>query len=108
MIGRTVTVRRYDTDRYGDRVLTLTFIVGHCAFGARATTRRSGTDNTDRANTVTSYAELYAPSWAGLQSNDVIEVDGNKWEVDGHPESWLGMTGTWRPGMRVVLKRVTG
>lgn len=106
LTGQTVTVRRFATDRYGDRAVIATFEVSRCAFAPRT---RVGTENNVRANTVTAEAELYVPPWAGIESSDQVELaDGTTWEVEGRPENWASPFTGWRPGDLVALKRITG
>jgi hypothetical protein len=104
LTGQTVTVRRFATDRYGDRVLGVTFLVPRCAFAPRLSV-----EGNDRADTVTADAELYVPSWAGIEAADQVELpDGTLWEVQGRPENWWSPYTAWKPGDVVTLKRVTG
>lgn len=110
MTGQTVTVHRFVTDRYGDRVEASTHREPRCAFAPRgAAGIRGTTENTDRANQVTSAAELYAPPDADIVATDVIELDdGQRWEVSGAPERWRSPFNCWRPGLVVPLDRITG
>ncbi len=109
--GATVTVLRYETDRYGDRTLVSQHDVQHAAFAPR--TSASGRDTaelTNRANTVTTDAELYAPYGADITPQDVIRLDdGTEWEVVGLPERWRSpYSGDWRAGAVIPLRRRTG
>lgn len=103
--GITVTVRRYHQDKYGDRALTLSFQLAHCAFAPRTTT-----EDDNRSTTVEADAELIAPPGSGIQPQDVVQLsDGSTWEVQGRSEEWQSpFTGAWRPGDVVPLKRATG
>lgn len=110
MTGDPVTVHRYATDRYGDRVEVSQHSVGRTAFGPRPVAgSRGSAEFTDRANTVTADAELYAPYEADITSTDVIEMaDGTLWEVAGSPERWRSPFTHHTPGMVVPLRRKTG
>lgn len=109
--GHTVTVLRYETDLYGDRTLVDESTVARCAFAPR--TSSSGRDTaelTDRANTVTVDAELYAPYGVDVTPHDVIRLaNGTEWEVAGAPEPWESpYPGRWPAGTVIPLKRKTG
>lgn len=109
--GRIVTVERYETDRYGDRVKVSEHRVAGCAFAPRTTAGgRAGAEFTDRANTVTSEAELYVPYGADIVPEDVIRLhDNTQWEVVGLPERWESpFPGHWRSGSVVPIRRRTG
>lgn len=111
MIGRPVTVKRYTTDRYGDRTLVSQHQVARTAFAPRpASAGRGSAELTDRANTVTADAELYLPYRADVRADDVVVLgDGTEWEVTGAPERWRGAySGAWVPGSVVPLRRKTG
>lgn len=99
-----VTVRRYTTNRYGDRSVTATFHVGQCVFAPTASDEVN-----DRSTAVTTDAVMYAPAYATLRPSDEVEFpDGTRWEVDGQPERWESPFSNWGTGMQVALKRVTG
>lgn len=101
-----VNVRRYTTDRYGDRVLVSQHLIGPCAFAPRLTREVN-----DRSTQVTAEAELYAPDEADIEPSDEVTLeDGTTWEVDGRPENWgiSPWTGGLIPGTVVPLTRVTG
>ena len=111
MRGRPVTVRRYETDRYGDRQQVSTHQVQRTAFAPRPNEMGRGSQElTDRRATVIADAELYAPYNADIKTTDVIELeDGSLWEVAGSPERWAGAFSTgWLPGAVVPLRRMTG
>lgn len=104
LTGQLVTVRRWTTDRYGDRIVSTTFVVGRCAFAPR-----TSQEINDRGNTVVADAELYVPPWAGIKPSDEVELaDGTKWEVQGRPENWRSPFTSWNPGDVVPLKKTTG
>lgn len=109
--GHTVTVLRYETDRYGDRVKVGEFALSQCAFAPRTTSSSRGTvELTDRTGTVTADAELYAPHGADVTPQDVIRLaDGTDWEAVGAPERWESpYPGAWTAGTVVPLRRKTG
>lgn len=104
MIGQTVTVTRYRTDRYGDRRPVLTFRVAHCAFAPRASS-----EDTGRSQQVTAEADLHTPDRADILAADVVTLDdGTQWEVTGVPARWRSPYGRWLPGRVVPLTRITG
>lgn len=106
--GQTVTVRRYATDRYGDRTVVASFAVAHCAFAPRAT-RAYTEEDYDRSERVESGAELYVPPQAGIESSDVVTLaDGTDWEVAGRTDEWASPFTSWQPGALVRLTRMTG
>lgn len=101
---QVVTVRRYTTDRYGNRTVTLTFHVGQCVFAPK-----TSDETNDRSTSVTTDAVIYAPSYAGFQPSDEVTLDdGTRWEVEGTPERWESPFSNWAPGVAVALTRVTG
>jgi hypothetical protein len=109
--GKPVTVLRYITDRYGDRVLQSQHTVSRCAFAPRAANAvAGGAELADRASTVTADAELYVPYGADIVPTDVIKLhDGTAWEVVGPIERWQSpFAGAWSPGAVVPLQRMTG
>lgn len=111
MFGRPVTVHRYESDRFGDRVEVSHHTVSRCAFAPRsAAGTRGGAELTDRASTVTADAELYVPYDADITPADVVELDdGTRWEVAGPVERWRSpFAGAWSPGAVVPLRRMTG
>jgi hypothetical protein len=110
VIGQTVTVRRYEGNRYGDRVEVSSHVVQGAAFAPRpAAAGRGSAELTDRAATVVADAELYVPYGADITAQDVIELgDGTRWEVSGAPEPWRSPFSGWRPGAVVPLRRKTG
>lgn len=110
MRGRPVTVRRYTTDKYGDRTEVSNHRVYRTAFAPRPNLMgRGSSELTDRRDTVIADAELYAPYGADIRSTDVIELeDGSLWEVSGTPEGWQSAFGGWAPGAVVPLHRMTG
>lgn len=109
--GHAVTVLRYETDLYGDRVKTSEHQVSHCAFAPRTTSSARGTvELTDRVNTVTADAELYVPYGADITSDDVIRLaDGTEWEVVGASERWESPYASgWQAGTVIPIRRKTG
>jgi hypothetical protein len=111
IVGETVIVHRYQTDRYGDRVEVSTHQIPRCAFAPRSQGGLRGTsEETDRSDTVVSVAVLHAPAGADLNAQDVIELsNGSAWEVGGLPEHWHSpFPGAWSPGVVVPLRRMTG
>jgi len=108
--GATVTVLRYETDRYGNRTLIDQFEI-QAAFAPR--TSASGRDTaelTDRAATVTTDAELYALYAVDITPQDVVRLDDeSEWEVVGLPERWRSpYPGAWQAGTVIPLRRKTG
>jgi hypothetical protein len=111
MIGRPVTVHRYETDRYGDRQEVSTHTVRGTAFAPRPVAgARGSSELADRTNTVVADAELYVPYGADIVPTDEIELDdGTLWEVAGAAERWRSpFSGAWTPGAVVPLRRMTG
>jgi hypothetical protein len=109
--GHTVTVFRYETDRYGDRTKVSEHTVDNCAFAPRTTAGgRDTAELTDRSQVVTSDAELYVPYGADVTPADVIRLpDGTDWEVVGGSERWESpFPGAWQAGTVVPLRRKTG
>ena len=104
-LNQTVTVKRYTTDKYGDRVLTATFQVGQCGFAPR-----SMAETDDRSTTVIADADLFGPPWMGITAKDVVVLaDGSAWEAQGDVEKWAMPFGSpWFPGCVVHLKRTKG
>lgn len=99
-----MTVRRFTTDRYGDRSEVSSHQLSGCALAAQ----RSSED-TARAGTVATEQLLYGPYGADLTAQDVVVLpDGTEWEVDGSPESWRSPFTGWEAGVQVRVRRVTG
>lgn len=111
MFGQTITVHRYEGNRYGDRTEISQHTVSRCAFAPRPVAGRGGgAELVDRAATVTADAELYVPYSADITPFDVVELDdGTRWEVAGPVERWRSpFAGSWTPGTVVPLRRMTG
>ncbi len=100
LTGQLATVRRYATNRYGDRTEVLSFQVGGVVLAPRSTR-----EATDRSSRVQADADLYAPFWADLRPQDVVEVDDTRWEVAGAPERWRGAWDDWQAGIVVPVNR---
>jgi hypothetical protein len=109
--GRTVTVLRYTTDRYGDRTKVSEHTVNHCAYAPRTTAGgRDRAELTDRSAGITADAELYVPYGVDITPQDVIQLgDGTEWEVIGLQEPWESpWPGAWQAGAVIPLRRRTG
>lgn len=109
--GHIITVLRYETDRYGDRVKIDELTIPNCAFAPRTTAGgRDTAELTDRSGMVTADAELYAPHGVDVTAQDVIRLaDGTDWEVIGAPERWESpFPGAWKAGTVIPLRRRTG
>lgn len=108
MRGLPITVRRYVTDRYGDRTEVSSHRVFNTLFAPRPNAMGRGSNEfNDRADQVIADAELYAPFGADIASTDVIELaNGDRWEAFGAPERW--QSGGWQAGTVIPLRRLTG
>lgn len=103
--GRTVTVSRYDTDAFGDRVLTDQFDVPDCAVAPENTEE----DNDRAVATVTSGVALYDPHYADFRAADEVDIgDGQDWQVEGDPAPWESPFSMWEPGQVVHLVKRSG
>lgn len=51
---------------------------------------------------------IYMPTGTAVSAADRLEIRGEIHEVDGHPDDWRDALSSWRPGIVVRAKRVTG
>jgi hypothetical protein len=108
--ARTVTVHRSGTspsrrtrDRVGDRLPATTHTVTGCVLAPAGSS-----EQTDRGVTVTTSGELYGPYDGDVRADDVVEIDGQRWQALGDPDRWRDPFTGEEIGMRVRLQRVTG
>ncbi|MCA1191619.1 hypothetical protein [Saccharopolyspora sp. 6V] len=104
--GITVTVHRGGgVDRFGDPIGDETVHeVAGCGF-APETSR----ELTDRRETVTTPATLYAPPGVDLRATDKVTVPGEgTFHVIGKAARWSSPFTGWTPGVAVSLEEVTG
>lgn len=99
LVTRAVTGRDvYGNDVYGE---TTTTVVGAFAPGGSS-------EQVQGQDTVTTQPTAYLPSGTDPTAIDALEVDGQRYEVDGDPQSWQSPYTGWAPGVAVRLQRVTG
>ena len=100
-----VTVhRRTGRDAFGDPTgSTSTHQLRGCVFAPGGST-----ESNVRGQTVTTTAALYGPYDADVLATDVVDVDGDRFEVDGEPARWLDPFTREEIGMHATLRRVTG
>lgn len=48
------------------------------------------------------------PAGTDVAAIDAVEIDGDRYEVDGNPSAPVSPFTNWAPGIVVKLKRVTG
>lgn len=105
--GQTVTIRRYSTDRYGDRTVASTHTIDECVFAPAYT--RTDTEIVDRSQQVISDARLFCPAGADIAPVDEVQLaNGTLWEVSGRAQDWDSPWEHWHPGVVVELLRRTG
>ena len=104
--GITVTVQRPGgVDRFGDPTGdAVEHEIAGCAFAPE-----QSREQTDRRQTVSTPAMLYAPYGADLRTTDKVLVPGQgTFHVGGKPASWMSPFTGWAPGVVVPLEEVTG
>lgn len=58
-------------------------------------------------DTVITQPTVYLPAGTDVSAVDAIDVEGDRYEVDGSPNDWQNPFTGWRPGVEVKLRRVT-
>lgn len=103
--GLTVTIERPGgLTRFGDRLPSAAHTVSGCALYPSA----SSEDTTQR-DTVIADWYLLAPYGSDIKASDIVVLPGGaRYEVDGSPGSYASPFSTWKPGMKVTLRGVTG
>ena len=101
--GETVTVRSVTTttDAHGDS----TTAVVEESWGPCAIAPRYATESTDpHASPLIVGKTIYGPTRT-LNSDDLLVIGGETWQVDGLPGEWQSPFTGWAPGMEVPVKR---
>ena len=104
--GRSVSLVRRSksgTDAYGNDVFATTSTVVAGAFAPGGST-----EQVQGQNVVITQPTLYLPPGTDVSAVDAIDIDGDRFEVDGTPTDWVNPFTGWNPGVEVRLKRVTG
>ena len=103
--GETVILRSTTTtpDEFGDTTTTVVEeFWGPCAVAPRYATE--ATDN--RSPGVVVGLTIYGPT-VTIDSDDVLVVRGEEWQVDGLPGEWVNPFTGWAPGIEVAVKRAS-
>lgn len=104
--GRSVSLVRRSksgTDAYGNDAFTTTSTVVRGAFAPGGST-----EQVQGQNVLITQPTLYLPAGTDVSSVDAVDIDGDRFEVDGSPNDWTSPFTGWSPGVEVRLKRVTG
>jgi hypothetical protein len=104
--GRDVSlVRRTKsgTDAYGNDAFTTTTTVVKGAFAPGGST-----EQVQGQDVLITQPTVYLPAGTDVSAVDAIDIDGDRFEVDGTPNHWMNPFTGWQPGVEVRLRRVTG
>lgn len=104
--GVTVTVRSVTTtrDQYGDSTTTSTDRSWHLCMVAP----RYATESTDsRVAPLIVGKTVYGPATVTIDSDDLLIIDGDAYQVDGLPGEWPWPSGGMA-GLEVPVKRASG
>jgi hypothetical protein len=71
----------------------------------RAAHRREQVQGRD---TLVEHLSIYLSAGTAVTHLDAVDVDGQRWEVDGSPTVYLHALTGWKPGVEVGLRRVAG
>lgn len=95
-----------DLDRYGDPA---TSTETRTTMDGWAVAPRSSSDITDRGRAgVIVGLSLYTPYGADLLQTDLIEVDGELFEIEGTVGKWKSPLSSWEAGTETALRRAQG
>lgn len=97
-------VRPGSRDKWGDSTGESRHVIRNCVFYPR-----TSSESTDNRDTVITGITVLVPAGSDIESTDKVEFpDGTRYEVDGMPGSWVSPSSSWKPGMQVDLREVTG
>ena len=102
----TVTVRTVTTtrDKYGDTTETT---IDTPWQGVMVAPRYANESTDPRVAPVIVGRALYGPATVSLDSDDLVLIDGEAWQVDGLPGAWP-WPGGGMAGLEVNVKRAQG
>jgi hypothetical protein len=107
-VTETVTVRRADTDRFGDPGEPVTHSIDGCVIAPRIAGRQ-GREDLSEGEIVIVGLTLYAPWGADIAAGDQVEITAAPWagiyDVDGEPGHWRNPTTGEEAGVEVALTR---
>ena len=101
--GITVTLRSTvtATDDYGNE----TTVVTESAWGPCAVAPRTSSESTDPHSPALIVGQtVYGPE-VSIDSDDVLVIDGEEWQVEGMPGVWRSPFTGWAPGIEVPIKK---
>lgn len=68
----------------------------------------SSNETVQGRDSLTVTAIVYLPASTRVDALDAVEVDGQRFEVDGEPITWRHALTGWAPGIEVRLRRSVG
>ena len=90
-------------DAFGNDVFTTTSTVVSGVFAPGGSSEQiQGQD------VIVSQPTVYLPAGTDVAAVDAIDINGDRFEVDGSPNDWRNPFTGWRPAVEVRLRRVTG
>lgn len=100
LVSRTVTGRDAD----GNDIYSETQTPSTAVFAPGGSV-----ETVDGRDTVVTQPALYSvPVGTDLTAVDAVIVNGDRYEIAGDPEDFASPYTTWRPGLVVKLRKVTG
>ena len=89
------------TDAYGEPIIETEEIELTGIVAARTGSKTVGAAEI----TVTSGLVVYLPAGTDVQVDDIFEIRGERYVLDGEPFDWRSGLGSWRPGTVIDLQR---
>ena len=99
LIRRTKgTVDQLGNDTFTETPVALRAVVGVI----------NGTEQEQGRDTATKRVPVYLPPGTEVSHLDAVEIDGERWEVEGVPTRYMHALTGWTPGVEINCRRVTG
>jgi hypothetical protein len=104
--GRDITLQvrtKTGTDAYGNDVFSTAPTVVKGAFAPGGST-----EQVQGQNVLITQPTIYLQPGTDVSAVDAVDIDGDRFEVDGTPNDWINPFTGWSAGVEVRLRRVTG
>jgi hypothetical protein len=69
---------------------------------------RTGAEQVQGRDTLVEHLSIFLAADTVITALDAVDIDGQRWEVDGTPTAYLHALTGWKPGVEVGLRRVAG